>query len=124
MARKAPNEFQKLVRGVIREFAVLVNEPKPQKVKKTKRKTETVTQSTSPSNQETKKRSRYIPLSVRFAVLQRDGHKCVSCGRFPPEVTLEVDHKEPFSKGGSNDISNLQTLCYKCNRGKGARSSE
>lgn len=122
MSRKAPNEFQKLVRGIIREFAGLVNEPKPQKVKKTKAKKQTVTQSASLPNQETKKRSRHIPLSVRFAVLQRDGHKCVSCGNSPPKVKLEVDHKKPFSKGGSNDISNLQTLCYECNRGKGARS--
>ncbi|MCC5643416.1 HNH endonuclease [Nostoc sp. CHAB 5824] len=63
-----------------------------------------------------------MPLSVRFTVLRRDRHKCVSCGKSPPEVTLEVDHKEPFSKGGTNDISNLQTLCFDCNRGKGASS--
>ncbi|OUL33076.1 hypothetical protein BV372_17795 [Nostoc sp. T09] len=63
-----------------------------------------------------------MPLSIRFAVLQRDDHKCVSCGQSPPQVTLEVDHKKPFSKGGSNDMNNLQTLCFHCNRGKGARS--
>ncbi|MDM3849949.1 MAG: HNH endonuclease [Aphanizomenon gracile PMC627.10] len=61
-------------------------------------------------------------LSVRFAVLQRDNHQCVSCGKSPPVVTLEVDHVIPFSKGGNNDINNLQTLCFKCNRGKGIRT--
>ncbi|MEH2230596.1 MAG: HNH endonuclease [Nostoc sp.] len=122
MAKKAPNEFQKLVRGMIRNFAVLVNEPKPAKAKKTEIKKTAFTKSQSQPKQEAKKRSRHIPLSVRFTVLRRDGHKCVSCGKSPPEVTLEVDHKEPFSKGGTNDISNLQTLCFKCNRGKGASS--
>jgi 5-methylcytosine-specific restriction endonuclease McrA len=79
-------------------------------------------QSESQPKQQVKKRSRHIPLSIRFAVLQRDGHKCVSCGESAPKVTLEVDHKVAFSKGGSNDLSNLQTLCFDYNRGKGARS--
>lgn len=122
MSRKASNSLQKLVRGVIRDFAVLVNEPKPEKVKKAKAKKYPVTKSQSQPKQQANKRSRYIPLSVRFTVLQRDNHKCVSCGESPPKVTLEVDHKEPFSQGGTNHISNLQTLCFECNRGKGARS--
>jgi hypothetical protein len=32
---------------------------------------------------------------------------------------LEVDHFEPFSKGGSDNETNLKTLCRPCNRGKG-----
>ncbi|MDZ7956963.1 MAG: HNH endonuclease [Aulosira sp. DedQUE10] len=116
-----PNPLQKLVRGMIRDLINQANGQKADKPKKLKAK-KSATKSQSKPNQDKEKRSRYIPLSVRFAVLQRDGHKCVSYGECPPKVTLEVDHKEPFSKGGSNDISNLQTLCYKCNRGKGARS--
>lgn len=55
-----------------------------------------------------------------WAVLARDGWKCLGCGRSPRihGITLEVDHVVPRSKGGSNDISNLQTLCRKCNVGK------
>lgn len=119
---KPPNLFQKLVRGVIRDLINQVNSQKDEKPVKPKAKKLTVTKFQSQPKQRTKKRSRHIPLSVRFTVLQRDGHKCVSCGKSPPEVTLEVDHKKPFSKGGSNDMSNLQTLCFKCNRGKGASS--
>jgi len=34
------------------------------------------------------------------------------------EVMLTKDHIVPKSKGGKNNISNYQTLCYKCNREK------
>jgi 5-methylcytosine-specific restriction endonuclease McrA len=123
MAKNTANPLQKLVRGMIRDLINQANGQKADKPKKLNDK-KSATKSQSKPNQETKKRSRHIPLSVRFAVLQRDGHKCVSCGICPPVVTLEVDHKEPFSKGGSNKISNLQTLCFDCNRGKGACSRE
>ncbi len=64
-----------------------------------------------------------IALSLRFAVLQRDRFSCVACGRSPAksrEVVLHVDHIRPVSKGGKNEIKNLQTLCFDCNIGKGA----
>ena len=35
------------------------------------------------------------------------------------DVELEVDHVIPISRGGTDDISNLKTACFKCNRGKG-----
>ena len=61
-----------------------------------------------------------IPSGVRWDVLQRDGHRCKACGRSPQHhnVTLEVDHIVPVSAGGSDDPSNLQALCFQCNRGK------
>jgi 5-methylcytosine-specific restriction endonuclease McrA len=44
---------------------------------------------------------------------------CVYCNRLDG---LQVDHKTPRSKGGTNEISNLQWLCGDCNRIKGGRT--
>lgn len=59
---------------------------------------------------------------LRFKVMQRDNFKCCACGASPakdPSVELHVDHIVPWSKGGATVIENLQTLCSKCNLGKG-----
>jgi len=62
-----------------------------------------------------------IPKSLRFEVFKRDSFTCQYCGRKAPEVVLEIDHIEPVSKGGTNDILNLITACKDCNAGKGDR---
>lgn len=60
-----------------------------------------------------------IKNSKRFAILKRDGYRCQLCGRSARDgVTLEIDHKIARSKGGTNDPSNLWTLCATCNNGK------
>ena len=66
------------------------------------------------------KKTRRIPIpdSVRQFVLQRDDYQCKSCGKTQQQTQLTIDHIIPLAKGGSNDISNLQTLCYQCNRSK------
>lgn len=65
-----------------------------------------------------------IPSRVRYKVIERDGRKCCICGRSPitdKSVELHVDHKVPVSKGGTNNLKNLQTLCSECNLGKSNR---
>jgi hypothetical protein len=52
----------------------------------------------------------------KWTVFKRDGFKCVMCGY---DEDLEVDHITPFSKGGTDDLENLQTLCKTCNIRKG-----
>lgn len=67
--------------------------------------------------------SRDPSLRLRFQVLQRDRFACCSCGASPATkagVELHVDHVTPWSKGGETTLANLQTLCSKCNLGKGA----
>jgi len=61
-----------------------------------------------------------LPAGIRFQVLSGQPY-CGLCGREPPEVKLHVDHIVPLSKGGTNNIANLQTLCSDCNLGKGNR---
>lgn len=55
---------------------------------------------------------------VRFEVFKRDSFTCCYCGSTPPKVVLEVDHIDPVANGGSNDMENLITACFDCNRGK------
>ncbi len=62
-------------------------------------------------------RSRHIPKHVKVGVWQRDGGQCVNCGAMD---YLEYDHIIPFSRGGANSEKNIQLLCGKCNRTKGA----
>lgn len=58
--------------------------------------------------------------STRIRILERDGFRCVYCGRKPPEVALEVDHVLPLAKGGNSHSTNLVTACRECNNGKRA----
>ncbi len=55
---------------------------------------------------------------IRFEVFKRDNFICQYCGKTPPNITLEIDHLIPISKGGDNDINNLIISCFDCNRGK------
>ena len=64
----------------------------------------------------------YIPARLRHEVFRRDNYRCRECGATNKETTLEIDHIVPVSKGGSNSLSNLQTLCKKCNRAKHTRT--
>lgn len=60
----------------------------------------------------------YIPSTVRQYVFERNKYQCQSCGKQQKETDLTIDHIIPLARGGSNDISNLQTLCFCCNRKK------
>jgi len=75
------------------------------------------------SSSGTKKTKRDPSLALRFFVLQRDRFCCVACGRSPATVSglvLEIDHVIAWVNGGETIEENLQTLCFDCNRGKGA----
>ena len=46
--------------------------------------------------------------------------RCMYCGRKPGIDLMDIDHKNPIAKGGSNTKRNLQLLCRSCNTRKGA----
>ena len=58
---------------------------------------------------------------LREHIKERDNFTCCSCGNstyVEPNLLLEIDHIIPVAKGGRTEESNLQTLCWKCNRAK------
>lgn len=64
-----------------------------------------------------------IPKQLRFRVLQRDGFRCVYCGRSPRDgAMLHLDHVVPVAAGGETTEDNLITACDACNLGKSASS--
>jgi hypothetical protein len=66
-----------------------------------------------------KRRRTHIPKGMRHEVFKRDGYRCVECGAKRDDgATLHVDHKIPVSKGGTDELDNLQTLCSDCNLNK------
>lgn len=61
---------------------------------------------------------------LRGFIKMRDNHTCKLCGisaHNERNLLLEIDHIIPLSKGGITTESNLQTLCWRCNRTKGSK---
>lgn len=57
----------------------------------------------------------YISGTLRYEVLKRAQFHCELCGISADRKALEVDHIVPRNRGGSDDLDNLQALCYSCN---------
>ena len=65
--------------------------------------------------------------ALREMIKKRDDYTCQKCGistNDEPHLLLEIDHIKPLSKGGMTTENNLQTLCWRCNRSKGAKTEE
>ena len=78
-------------------------------------------QKSTRENQIKSERAKMTP-SVRYSVLKRDNYRCRICGSCAGDgVKLHVDHIIPVSKGGLTKEDNLQTLCDRCNLGKGIK---
>ena len=61
---------------------------------------------------------------LRNQIKERDRYACLKCNisvAAESHLFLEVDHIIPVSRGGLSVPENLQTLCWRCNRSKGAK---
>ena len=64
---------------------------------------------------------------LRDNIKHRDSFTCQICEistKDEEHLLLEVDHIKPLSKGGLTVETNLQTLCWKCNRTKSNKYEE
>jgi len=62
--------------------------------------------------------------NLRERIKKRDNYTCCNCNLSIADeqnLLLEIDHIIPVSKGGLSSENNLQTLCWRCNRTKGAK---
>ncbi len=65
-----------------------------------------------------------ISLEQRYSIFKRDNGRCALCGVAAKHKALVIDHIIPVVNGGTNDPSNLRTLCRECNHGKRLHEQE
>ena len=69
------------------------------------------------ANEATRGQNKSTRRRVNHAILyRRQGGYCAGCDHLFQSRNLTIDHVVPSSKGGSDDISNLQLLCHACNQ--------
>lgn len=78
--------------------------------------------SDSPSPSSRRRMSVQRRKRVRLELLRRDGDACQgTCGRTYGLGLLTIDHRTPLSRGGTNELINLQLMCGPCNLAKADR---
>ena len=70
--------------------------------------------------EEPQRRRKAFSAELKRDLHKSQGGKCMYCGRKPGIDLMDVDHKNPMAKGGSDQKRNLQLLCRSCNTRKGA----
>lgn len=66
--------------------------------------------------------SRWVAL--RLQALRRDAGLCQRCARANRvKAGNEVHHVKPKADGGTDDMSNLETLCHACHEAAGAEAN-
>jgi 5-methylcytosine-specific restriction protein A len=55
---------------------------------------------------------------IRVIVLRRDNWTCLQCNKKLIGSDATVDHRIPLTRGGTNELTNLQAMCRSCNSSK------
>ena len=66
------------------------------------------------------RRRRSFSPELKRELFKSQNGKCMYCGRKPGIDLMDIDHKNPMAKGGSDQKRNLQLICRTCNTRKGA----
>ena len=69
-------------------------------------------------NESSQSKRRFFTTKERNMIYNRSEGHCGICGRFIPLEEYTIDHIIPLSKGGTNDLDNLQACCSFCNKAK------
>lgn len=76
-----------------------------------------------PINSERRRLSGSARVGMKRKIYKRDGGHCCMCQRVVDLCDSQLDHRIALQFGGSNDETNLWTLCTECHDGKSAREA-
>jgi 5-methylcytosine-specific restriction endonuclease McrA len=83
-----------------------------------------VSKEISPEKKKKMNRMRTLRQKARKKMLKQEDKPriCACCGQSGKTIT--VDHVVPLTRGGANDVSNFQFLCFRCNADKANLTNE
>lgn len=76
-----------------------------------------------PAYSEQRRISGSARVGMKRRIYKRDGGHCCMCKRVVDLYDSQLDHRVALQFGGTNDESNLWTLCTECHDGKSAREA-
>lgn len=76
-----------------------------------------------PAYSEQRRISGSARVGMKRRIYKRDGGHCCMCKRVVDLYDSQLDHRVALQFGGTNDESNLWTLCAECHDGKSAREA-